>query len=288
MITDDIDALIESHFTEAHGRVPQFYQTHFGSTSAVLARHWRNKKDIPRDIAHIPIKIFRWGKGKITGGNHSHENLSQSGKDTELMNLLLHDLLAIPTLEENIQQYIAEHTAAYDEYQMALQDSLEKFSEERVLAVIENHIQKINIPREGSREVLVFLALGIAGKAVSHQIAFGSSLGLGSALATSMYISQQSWLGAIWIKFTGVPAWVTVTGASSGLILAMLLAPLITPFSEVLVNRLRGEKFLHQLVDEYKKQITQPNSDALNLAGHVACYIQSLPELIQALKMLKL
>lgn len=286
--SNDIETLIDTHFDEVRERVPGFYDQHFSSFTAILGRHWRNKKDIPRDLAHIPIKLYGFGKRVITRKPAETAPEPVSGKDAELMNLMIEDLLLISDLENKLQNYLAENTAEYDQYQQELDACLKQFNEEKVMQVINEHIQKINIPREGSREILVFLALGIAGKALSHKIAFGSSLGFGAAIASSIYVSQQSWLGALWIKFSGIPGWVTMTGATAGIMTAFILAPLITPFSELMVNRMRGEKFLYDLVDRYHLQINDNSTDKLNLAGHLACYAQALPELIQALRMLRL
>lgn len=286
--SSDIEALINAHFEEVRERVPAFYDKHFSSFTAILGRHWRNKKDIPRDLAHIPIKLYGFGKRIISRKPIEMAPEPVSGKDAELMNLMIEDLLLISDLETKLQTYVAANSKEFEQYQEELAACLNQFSEEKVMQVINEHIQKINIPREGSREILVFLALGIAGKTLSSKIAFGSSLGLGAAIASSIYVSQQTWLGALWLKFSGIPGWVTMTGATAGIMVAFIIAPIITPISELMVNRMRGEKFLYNLVDQYQHQINDTSTDKLNLAGHLACYLQAMPELIQALRMLRL
>ncbi|MCG8315493.1 MAG: hypothetical protein MI976_19975 [Pseudomonadales bacterium] len=285
-IEQALETIIDQHFAEVRRQVPSFYRSHIASFRSILSRHWRHKKDAPREFMHVPLKVYQWGRRKVTGSEVIDTEVTL-GKDAELTQLVLNDLLQVPLLEAKIQTHLASNIEHYKAYQNELESTLQRYGEAQVMAALDSHLNHLFIPRDGGRELFMFLMLGLVGKTLSTQVTFGSAVGLGGALAASVYTSQQSWLGAIWIKLTGVPGWVTVGGASAGFAMALLATPLVSPLSELLVNRIRGEKFFHQVVDQFQLDLNTAKSDRLNFAGHVACYVQALPEIIQVLRMIR-
>lgn len=79
----------------------------------------------------------------------------------------------------------------------------------------------------------MFLLTGLIGKGVGAS-SFGSSIATGQAAATAMYSGHLSWWSSIWMNLTGgIPAWVSIAGAASGFVAALMIAPLFSPWLEI-------------------------------------------------------
>lgn len=282
-----IQEIVDHHFQQVKNQIPEFYSQHLGSFKAILVRHWKHKTDVPKEWVHIPLKLFHWGKSRVSRNKNLEQTVFELGKDREVQQLILNDLMKMPLLEQKLRLFLLENAPLFQEYEHELQQSVRRYSEEEVLEAMRTHFEKLVIPRDGSRELMLFLAMGFVGRTLCPNITFGSALGMGSAVATSIYASQQGWLGSLWLKLTGIPGWVTISGAAMGLFVVLVTTPLISPLSELLINRLRGERFLTRMVDQFHQDVNEGGKDHLNLAGHVALYVQALPELFQILKLLR-
>lgn len=282
-----IQGIVDHHFQQVKKQIPEFYSQHLGSFKAILIRHWKHKTDVPKEWVHIPLKLFHWGKSRVSRKQNLQQTVFELGKDREVQQLILNDLMQMPLLEQRLRLFLLENAPLFQDYEHELEQSINRYSEDEVLQALRTHFDKLVIPRDGSRELMVFLAMGLMGRTFCSNITFGSALGMGSAVATSLYASQQGWLGSLWLKLTGIPGWVTLSGAAMGLFVVLITTPLISPFSELLINRLRGERFLTRMVEQFHQDMSDSGKDHLNLAGHVALYVQALPELFQILKLLR-
>lgn len=281
----ELQDLIQGHFTAAHLRVDCVYLKHFASLHTILYRHWQYRQDIPRDLANIPRAILRLGKRMVGRNEESAITLSQ--KELAITDILVDELLDLHLLEQVLVEQIKKHpnvdTAHLDE----LQQLVNEYTPEQAHQRLHQALSRLTLTHEGSRDMVIFFTLGMLGRSFNDKLAFGSALGLGSAAATSLYISQQSYWGALWAKWAGVPAWISISGAVGGALVLLAATPLIAPLTECGVNRIRARKFLHEVVSRVENNILQTKPDATSIAAHIGTYIQFLPDLIQALRAIK-
>lgn len=275
--------LLADHFDAAHERVDSVYRRHFASPRAVLSRHWRQRRDVPRDLANLPRQA--WGLLRRAAGRGAGPR-RYSGKERELAAAIAEELLALPQLEQQLLALLRRHPGLDEELLAALGEQLAPYSPARARRRIERAVRRLGVTQEGGRDALIFLALGLAGRAFGDKLLFGSAAVLGAALATGFYTSQQSLLGGLWVKWFGAPGWVGASGAAGGVLVVTLLAPVIAPFVELGVNRLRGRKLLHQLVEQARGRLVS-GGDPYRVAGYLGSYVPLLPDLLAALRALR-
>ncbi|MDE1461325.1 hypothetical protein [Spartinivicinus poritis] len=281
----ELQRLVKVHFAAAHQRVDVVYQQHFASLRKVLHRHWQHRKDIPRDLANIPRAT--WHLAKRIGGQRVDDTIKLSQKEVAISQILINELLALPQLEQMLIEHIKSHPSTEANHWDELQTLINEFTPEQAQQRLQQALSRLTLTHEGSRDMLIFFTLGLVGRSFSDKLAFGSALGLGSAAATSLYISQQSYWGALWAKWAGVPTWISVGGAIGGAVVLLAATPLVAPLTEFGVNKIRAKKFLHEVVTRVEQNILQTKPDATSVIAHIGTYIQLLPDLIQALRVIK-
>ena len=286
----NLNSLVNLHFDKASDRISIVYKNHFAATSVVFGRHWRNKKDIPSDLATLPRSAWASLKSlfsiKKKQSDTAKKTASLSGKQTELRNIVEIKLLDLPGLDKEIQKYVAQYQSDFDSALNSLFVGLSDKQRADMEQELSEYIKRMSIPVEGAREALMFVITGLMGKGLGAS-GFGSSIATGQAAATAIYMSHVSWWTGLWASLTGVPAWVTVAGASGGFIAVALIAPLFTPLLEVGINKFRGEKILFDIVDQARKQMIKPPDDIIDVLGKLAVYLQTLPDIIAFLRKIK-
>lgn len=289
VLETELQRIICDHFRAAHGRVPAVYQANFASGTAIFRRHWENKRDIPQDFLSLPktaYRVFHTAFNKVRASTRTKSALPQklSGKEAALLRIIQQQLLQIEALGDKLLQKTREFSPDIIAIETLTKSPLSPAEKVQIEQFLSQRIQSFTLPRDGSRDLLLFLTIGILGKGLGQKVAFGSSIATGAALAQSLYLSQQSWWGAIWLSWAGTPGWVSVMGATGGIALTLVLAPVISPLAEMLINRTRGEKHLHQLIDQVEKSTLRHRTDNLDIAGMFASYAQLAPDLLQLLK----
>ena len=164
---------------------------------------------------------------------------------------------------------------------------LQRYSPAELELRVREAVARLAVDHEGSRDVLLFITLGVAGRLVSDKIAFGSAGVLGATAASSLYLSQQSYLSALWAKWFGLPGWVSITGGALGFAALILLTPVVAPLVECGINRFRAERTLQRLIDEVQQQLQSPGTDGYTLAAYAGTYVQLLPDLLHILRSLR-
>lgn len=281
---DELQALVARHFDEARARVPQVYRCHFASLSGVVRRHWQHRRDIPRDLASLPR--FTWYALRRLVGKPSAEARRYSAKELAVAELVAEELLRMGELEQVLLEHLNRHPEL-EERGEELRALLDEYSPAQREARLRQAVARLGVDQEGTRDALVFLTLGLAGRAVSDKVAFGSASVLGAAAAGSLYIGQQSFFAGLWAKWFGVPGWVSVAGGTAGFALLLLATPVVAPFVECGVNRFRAERLLGRIVDEAQHQFEGRNVDGYTFAAYAGTYIQLLPDLIYMLRHLR-
>ncbi len=284
----EISQTIGSHFTAAHQRVPEFYRRHFVSARAISSRHWRHKRDIPKDMATVPRALWRlssrlWSKGPIPP-----ETLS--GKEKALLQALEDELIQMGRLQRALNQVAERWIPDWTSCETALQQPMTEAQSEAVMQFLQDRLSRQSGTREGGRDLLLFLLVGSLGRQLGSQlgsqITFGSALATGAAVANGVYLSQQSFWGLIWAKLAGVPAWVGWVGASGGMLATLAVAPLLSPLAELAVNRLRGERYLHKILDQIERENFSGRGDLVDMMGPLGSLSQMAPDLLALLRQL--
>lgn len=240
-------ALTTAHFSAAEGRIEQIYQKHFAPLSSVVDRHWRHKRDIPSDLATLPRDAWHVAKGLVNrrkssdGGDEPPSKLS--GKQKEVIDVLANELLRLPELDQKLSDYVAQYQQEFDDSLHQLLSQLQPSQREQVQKQLLQHVERMLLPVEGAREALMFGLAALIGHGIGSA-GFGSAVGVGQAAAGTWYVSSLPWWGALWVHVAGAPAWVGVAGGASGMVAALLVAPLLAPFIELLLNRWRARKIL--------------------------------------------
>lgn len=277
--------LISEHFAAARERVEPFADSYLLSPRAVLQRHWQCRGDIPRDLANLPRSL--WRMGCKLARRPAPAAASPSRKAELMAALVLHELLMLGELEQQLLEHIRQHPAFCVSKLQAVQAELSLYSPSEAQEKVHQALDRLRLTHEGSRDAVVFLLLGAVGKSISQQVAFGSAAGVGISVASGLYISQQTTLGALWSSWLGVPTWVATSGAVAGVAGMIVLTPVLSPLFEIGLSRLRSKKVLHQLIDQTEHRVRGDQHDAGSLAGLAGTYLQLMPDLLQALRALR-
>jgi hypothetical protein len=284
----NLNQIVDAHFDEAKSRVIPVYRKYLSSPKAVLDRHWRNRSDIPKELAVLPRSAWCSIKYLLTRKTSQHDNTNESlsGKQLELYRAIEVDLLDIGGLDQKLQNYVMHYQTSFNAQLNELLEDLPINQRKEVEKQLHHHIERMSLPVEGSREALMFLLTGLIGKGLGAS-GFGSGIATGQAAATAIYTSNLSWWGSLWVGLTGVPGWVSIVGATSGLLATLVIAPFFSPLLEVGLNRFRGKKMLMEIIEHVRNQITKPPNDAVDVLGKLAVYLQLLPDIINLAVKLK-
>ena len=150
---------------------------------------------------------------------------------------------------------------------------------------VNHQLQRLHLPGEGMREALLALTIMLSGRVLGDKALVSSAASLGSTLATSVYIGQQTWWGAFWASWFGVPGWVSWAGIGTGIASVILISPLLAPGIEWGMNRLRARRLLTQTVQQAREQLLQ--KDRVLLLSRLGLYLQLLPDIAQYLARLR-
>ncbi|WP_430459866.1 hypothetical protein ACQUQU_11685 [Thalassolituus sp. LLYu03] len=270
-------SLMDAHFQQAAERVDVVYRQHFASQAAVLRRHWTHRRDIPNDLMILPRTL-----GRVLLRRQGAQEMS--GKQQALRRILEEDLLDLPGLQSTLSAYCegAAAAAGLGAQQLA---ALSQEQQQAFAAYLQRQLERLHLPADGVREGLLAIGIMLGGRVLGDKALLSSAASLGGTLATSLYVSQQSWWGALWAGWFGTPGWVTLAGAGSGIAALLLLSPLLAPGVELGMNRLRARRLLTQTVEQAVAQVHQP--DTLLTASRLGLYLQLLPDLAQYLARLR-
>lgn len=276
-------ALTAEHFTAAEARIEQVYQAHFAPLGTVVDRHWRNKRDIPSDLATLPKDVWQVAKKLVSReqrkGGVVEPGHKLSGKQREVVDILANELLRLPDLDRKLSNYVAQYQQEFDASLHQLLSQLQPNQREQVQKQLLQHVERMSLPVEGAREALMFGLTALIGHGIGSA-GFGSAIGVGQAAAGTWYVSSLPWWSALWVHVAGVPAWVGVAGGAGGVVAALLVAPLLAPFIELLLNRWRARKILKDAVDTARGRLEAPPTDQVDVLGRIAVYLQVLPDLL--------
>jgi len=285
----DLHDVVRQHFAEAHQRVPDFCRKYLLSSHHVVARHWRHRRDIPGDLLAVPRMLGQGLKKLVKKDKACRETVS--GKEQALLAAIETELLRIDLLAQKILELIADSDQQsqrdWQQCETLLMNPMSPGQRARIKQFLLQKTQHLSGSREGSRDLLTFLLVGTVGSQLAEKVTFGSAVATGSSLAGSLYIAQQSWWYGTWLSLTGVPGWVSWAGAAGGLLACVVIAPVLSPFAELAINHIRGEKFLHNLLDEIERQSFQSQLELIDAAGVAAGFTQIIPDLFALLKHLK-
>lgn len=262
---------IDSHFAGAHQRLEAVYRREFYALSAVLRRHRRHWRDIPADLAALPRSLWR-----LLSRRSRPRPLT--GKEGAVAALLSDEVIDLAALQALLLQRLRGYPdPALPEVSEALSLASPEQAEER----LQRAVARWGLSQDSSRDILVFIALGLAGRGLSDKVIFGSASVLGASGAASLYIANQGWLGGWWANWFGVPGWVSVAGAAAGMFGMLLLSPLLSPFVECAMNRLWRRRRLHRLLDEVQRQLQPPLGEQVWQYG---TYLQFVPDILLLLR----
>ncbi|WP_159241052.1 hypothetical protein [Zhongshania aliphaticivorans] len=277
-----LESAIAAHFTAAHARVDEVHQRYFETFSAVAARHWHNKTDIPADLMNIPRALWRLLRRVGRRGSPVFRQLT--GKEQAIATILSEEILELPTLQALLFQQLRTHP----DYQQGdierLRLALAPYDSELAAKRLQAAVAQMGLQHDSSRDLLLFLGVGLLGRGVSDKIAFGSASMIGMSAASSLYLSQQSVWAALWTGWFGVPSWVAVSGVIAGFAVMVVATPLVAPVIELGVNRVWGRRRLHGLIDQVERELRPSISTQLWQYGS---YLQFIPDLLVALRHLK-
>ncbi|BFM06954.1 hypothetical protein GCM10025791_05360 [Halioxenophilus aromaticivorans] len=277
---------VVQHFTDARLRVDRVYAEHFASLKAVYHRHWRHRGDVPKDLLNLPRALWRLVSAPIRK-NQPQSQPAPTGKEMALIEVINTDLLAMPELQAKFHQQLKSHPNYQGEALQELEALLKNLSPEEAHEKLQIAVERLRLSHEGTRDLFLFVSLGLLSRSLADKVAFGGAAAVGSSLATSAYLSQKSFLGALWAGWFGAPSWVATAGAVGGIGLVILATPVISPLTETGINRLRAKKILRNIVDETETQVRHAKFDIGSSAGQIATYMQMLPDIVQLLKQLR-
>lgn len=272
---------IDGHFAAAQRRAEQCYRREFRSLKAVLRRHWRCRADIPADVLALPRSLWRLWQ-RLLGKPVVQRPLTH--KEAYLAELMRVEVLQLDTL----QLLFLKHLQAHPEYRQhdaeqwlqALADQQPEQLEQR----LHQTVARWGLSHDSSRDLLLFVGLGLLGRSLSDKILFGSASLVGISLVSSVYLSQQNWLLAQWFGWLGVPMRVKVVGVVTGFVGVLLLTPLLAPFLEWGFNRLWSRRRFHRMVEQVHRQLRPSLQEKFWAYGS---YLQFVPDVLLLLRQLR-
>lgn len=272
-------AKLDGHFSAARTRVDIAYRQHFASLRAVLARHWQYRRDVPADLLAMPRGVWH----ALKRGRHPVSR-PLTGKEQAVADIMANEVLDLPGLQQLLLAQLRRHPDYHRQDFEELKSLLAPYDSEQAAQRLQQAVAQWGQRHDSSRELLLFLGLGLLGRGLSDKILFGSASILGVSAASSVYISQQSVLSAMWASWFGVPGWVAVSGAVGGLAVVVAATPLLSPFIEYGFNRYGTRRRLLAMIDGVHQELRAPVSERLLQFGG---YLQFIPDIIQLLKHLK-
>lgn len=276
-----IQSVINRHFSEAEQRIDQVYRTHFHGFDDIAKRHWRHRSDIPNDLLALPRNLL----GLLSKlAQRPMPPLPESGKQREIQTIIAYELLDLPGLERKLEAVCHPFLTQY-ENELARLGPLTADQRACFEQYLAHQMERLSMPVEGARDGLIAVSLMLTGKAIGDKAMISSAASVGSTIAHSVYLSHQSWWSAFMVGWLGNPGWVGWIGAGSGIVGALLLAPLIAPGVEFGVNRLRARQVLADSVHHAAEQITR--KDGVVFASQVSLYLQILPDILHFLSKLR-
>lgn len=183
-----IKKIISDHFSEVEQRLDDVYRSHFGSMKTILSRHWRHKKDIPSDLMVLPRHTWNLISVKIL--RKQANPLPKSGKVKEIEKIVSDNLLDLKGLENKLKSYVEFYQLKFEEEFTDLLEKVPGLRRKEFAKELEEKLEKLNTPIEGTRETIMFLVAGLIGKVYSDKVTFGSAAATGQAIATSIYLNQ--------------------------------------------------------------------------------------------------
>lgn len=277
-----IQSIINNHFIQVEKRIDPICNSYFYNVREIFKRHWRSKKDIPHDLAAIPRHSWNFVAKKIF--KKKFKSLPKSGKVKEIENIISEQLLDLSGLEKKIEDYLIPYQKEFEKSLSDIFESVPVSNRKKFAKMLESEIENLTTPIEGCRDAVMFLVAGIVGKVFSDKIVFGSMMSTGKAIASSIYMSQLSWFGALWANIFGIPAWIGIAGAMGGIAAGIIVTPLVSPLFEFGINRLRAKKILKEIVISAEEKLTDTGKDAFNVAGKIAIYLQVFPDIVHIAK----
>ena len=270
---------IDDHFAGAHQRVDRAYRQHFASLRAILGRHWQHRRDVPADLLAAPRALWH-----TVRRSKSQQARPLTGKEQAVAAVMAEQVLDLPGLQALMLEHLRHHPDYHQREFDELRALLAPYDSAQAARRLQLAVAQWGQRHDSNRDLLLFFSLGLLGRAVSDKIAFGSASLIGMSAASSVYISQQGALSALWASWFGVPGWVAVSGALAGFAVVIAATPILSPFIEYGFNRYRTRQRLQKMVEQVHRDVRQPLSERL---WQYSGYLQFIPDLIQILKQLR-
>lgn len=276
---EDISWIIDVHFKDAEARVDEIYGRYFSDVKEVLGRHWRNKRDIPYELIN-PIKYLYNILRKRLFKKSSVNAFPRSGKAREIEAIISEHLLDLPGLEKKISKYVDPYEERFRQEMSEILAGVPALRRKDFTDDLRLRIDRLQTPIDGAKEATLWLVAGIVGKVYSDSL--GGTITAGIGVGKTIYLSQLSWFGSLWVHFFGAPVWVSWVGGIGGLLAMIIVAPTLTPFIEIGINKFRARKILKASIRGARERLNGSDNDAFDLAGKTAMYLQFLPDVIDA------
>ncbi len=198
----NILAILNNHFDIAERRIDEVYNQHFSDPKAVVNRHWRHTKDIPYDLVSPFKYVYDLVSKKIIPNKKIYE-FPKSGKSQEMEQIFSEQLLNLSGLEKEINAYVKLYQELFEKELSDILEIVPAFQREAFSKKLKFNIDRLQTPIDGAREAALFLVAGIISKVLSGNI--GGSFSAGSAVSQTIYLSQLSWFGSLWVSIIGTP-----------------------------------------------------------------------------------
>ena len=270
--------IIDSHLLEATSRVDMIYEQYFGNIGSVFSRHLKHWKDAPKDLVQPFLGLWNVTGGKLLKKDPVY---LETGKKAEIVSVITNDLLALPALEKKILEHIRPfHESAQEEIEGLLAQVPES-GRKRAEKEMERALESLDVPVEALRDVAGALILGSAAAVWGGKGFVFGNLAAGQSLMAMIWASNLGWYGSFayalsgtsfggWISGTligsllgisGAPLWVSVAGGAGGLVAGVVLIPVVGPFCEWGVNKLKGKSALDSIIEVARHSLLGKDSN---------------------------
>ncbi len=276
-----LQADIDAYFAAAHERVESVYQQHFGRLGAVAKRHWRCRRDVPADLLALPRSLWRLLQ-KLRGGTFAPRALT--AKEQWVAQCLADEALDLAELETMLLRHLQRHPDYREGDVAGLRAELGGHSSDQAARRLHQAVARWGLSHDSSRDMVLFLGLGMLGRGLGDKVAFGSASILGVSLASSLYLGQQGWLGSVWASWFGVPFWVKAGGVAMGFAAMWFVTPVLAPFCEWGFNRVWSRRRIHRIVDEVHRELSPSLQEQFWAYGS---YLQFVPDVLVLLRQLR-
>lgn len=210
-------------------RLEEFSKNYYKSPWQMFKRHFKN------DIIDLFISInnlISWISTLFKGKDFSKTSLSER----ELLEKFTNDIFCVDLLHERLQDFLDKFLLAQMKDDKEKKEKLIEYTQTWKEEIAYKALEVTQLKRLSTRAASFLLDMSLTTGIIGE---FSRGLGtvVGAYTAKELYLSQQNVFYYYWYSFTGMPAWVEMSGSIIGALVAVVFfVPLVGTLIEYIMQ----------------------------------------------------